>query len=232
MKAVIHQPQYFPYPGFFHKLSLADVFVIMDDVQYDKRFTNRNRIIASTGWTWITVPINKEHKFLPNMHVQINNNSPWQDLHWKKIVLSYTNAKYFKLYQEELKPIYDKEWEYMFDLNFETLKLTLKWLGIKIKIIKESELGISGKSTERLINVCKAIGADTYVSGVGGKNYLDKAIFKRQGINLEYQKYSAEPYPQYMSKSFVPDLSILDLVFNLGPDSLRFITSKILNATI
>ncbi len=227
MKAVIHQPQYFPYPGFFHKLSLADVYVVMDDVQYDKRFTNRNRIITTTGWTWITVPINKDHKFSLNMHVEINNELSWKTLHWKKIRQSYANAKYFDLYKDDLKSIYDREWNYLFDLDFETLKLTLKWLGIKIDIIKESELKVGGKSTERLINVCKTIGADTYVSGMGGRNYLDEQFFEKHNVKLEYQKYSPIQYQQYLAKSFIPDLSILDLLFNMGQDSMRYMENGI-----
>lgn len=198
----------------------------MDDVQYDKRFTNRNKIVAASGWTWITVPINKDHKFSLNMDVEINNDVSWKNLNWRKITLSYNNTKYFDLYKNDLKLIYEKEWNYLFDLDYETLKLTLRWLGIKIDIIKESELSVSGKSTERLINVCDAVGADTYVSGTGGKNYLEEKLFEKHNIKLEYQHYSSISYPQYMSRSFLPDLSILDLLFNVGPDSLKCITDN------
>ena len=85
MKVAIHQPQFFPYPGFFHKLGCADAFVIMDDVQYDKRFTNRNRILAPQGPMWLTVPIDKADKFSSNMTVEVNNALPWRVEHWKKI---------------------------------------------------------------------------------------------------------------------------------------------------
>jgi hypothetical protein len=198
----------------------------MDDVQYDKRYTNRNRIITNTGWTWITVPINKDHKFSLNMHVEINNDLSWSSYHWKKIQHSYANAKYFDLYEDDIKSIYDRKWNYLFDLDFETLKLTLKWLDIKIDIIKESELTVEGRSTQRLINACKSIGADTYVSGVGGRNYLDEQIFEKHNVKLEYQKYSPMSYPQYLSKSFIPNLSILDLLFNMGPDSIKYLTNE------
>ena len=95
MKAAIHQPMYFQYPGFFHKLSLADIFVIMDDVQYDKRFTNRNVILDPNGQTGLSVPINKKQKFLQNLMVEINNSIPWRDFHSKKIYMCYANAKFF-----------------------------------------------------------------------------------------------------------------------------------------
>ena len=219
MKAIVHQPQYFPYPGFFHKLSMADVYVIMDDVQYDKRFTNRNRIIATNGATWITVTIKKGHKFLQNMQVEINNDLPWRENHWKKIWQSYANAPYFHLYKDSLESLYLKNWDFLFDLDFETLKMVTRWLGLKVEIVRESELNITGASTERLINACKSVGADTYISGPGGKNYLDEKLFQRSNLILVYQGYAATPYRQRLSKTFVQDLSIIDLLANMGPES-------------
>ena len=225
LKAAIHQPQYFPYPGFFHKLSLADVFVVMDNTQYDKRFTNRNKIISTYGWTWITVPINKEHKFLPNRLVEINNDSSWKEIHAKKILTAYANAKFFHLYKDYIKSLYLRDWKYLFDLDFETLKQTVQWLGLKIRIIQESELTVMGKATERLISICKAVGADTYISGRGGGNYIDEKLFEKNDLRLEYQNYIPQRYAQNLSKSFIPDLSILDMLVNVGPDSLKLMTN-------
>jgi hypothetical protein len=227
MKAVIHQPYYLPYPGFFHKLSLGDVFVIMDDVQYDKRFTNRNRIITTNNWTWLTVPINKENKFSPNMEVKINNEIDWKDTHWKKIFHSYKNSSFFNLYSDYFENLYKKEWNYLFELDLDIVKQIINWLGIKVKIIRESELNIKSNSTQRLVDVCKKIGADTYVSGVGGHNYIDEKIFSQNNLNLEYQKYTHPEYPQRMSNSFIPDLSILDMLFNIGPQTMKVITGEI-----
>jgi hypothetical protein len=224
LKAAIHQPQYFPYAGFFHKISLADVFVIMDDVQYDKRFTNRNKIIMPNGWAWLTVPINKDHKFSPNNVVEINNALEWKETHRKKIFHSYSKAKFFHIYKDYFESLYSKDWDLLFELNFETIKQVIKWLGIKIDIVKESELGVSGESTQRLVNVCKALGADTYVSGSGGANYLDEKLFGNGGIRLEYQKYRCAPYVQHQSEKFVADLSIIDMLANVGPGSLQLIS--------
>jgi len=226
LKTVIHQPNYFPYFGFFHKLSLADTFVIMDNTQYDKKFTNRNKIIVPNGTIWITVPINKEHKFLPNRMVKINNQLNWKENHWQKIERSYKNSKFFNYYKNYFESIYNKEWDFLFELNYETLKKTIEWLGIKIEIIKESELNVSGTSSERLINICKSIDSDTYVSGIGGKNYVNEDLFKKNNIKLEYQKFLHPEYKQHFSKSFVPNLSIIDMLFNLGPDSTKLILNQ------
>ena len=221
MKAAIHQPHYLPYPGFFHKLSLADVFVIMDDVQYDKRFTNRNKILAPQGPIWLSVPINKAEKFRPVSVMEINNSLPWREEHWKKLTYSYKNARWFHLYQDYLEGVYKREWALLFDLDFETVKTLMEWLGVKIPVVKESELNVKGEGTERLVNACKAVGADTYVSGAGGRGYMDEHAFEKAGIRLEYQEYTPVEYSQRFSKQFVPNLSVVDLLFNVGPASGR-----------
>jgi len=132
LKAVIHQPQFFPYAGFFHKLMMADVFVILDNTQYDKRFTNRNKICTFNDWTWITVPIIKNNKFLPNNKVRINNKITWKEKHLKQLHHSYSNTNFFYLYSNYFKSLYNKDWDLLFDFNFEILKKTLEFLGLKI----------------------------------------------------------------------------------------------------
>lgn len=199
----------------------------MDDVQYDKRFTNRNKIIATNGWTWLTVPINKTQKFLPNNQIEINNKSSWKDLHWKKIHFSYSGSKYFHLYKDYFQRLYNKEWNYLFDLDLETIKQVMHWLGIKTKIIKESELNVEGSSTERLVNVCKSVGADTYISGLGVKGYMNEKLFEKNNIKVQYQNYNQHIYQQHLAKSFIPNLSIIDLLCNMGSDSMRLITGEL-----
>lgn len=198
----------------------------MDDAQYDKRFTNRNKIMATNGWIWLTVPINKDHKFLPNSDVQINNDIPWRDMHWKKIYHSYANTRYFKKYENFFKSIYEKEWTSLFELNLKTLQKIIDILGIKVKIIKSSELNVTGTSTEKLVNLCKAVEADTYVSGIGGRNYMEENLFRKNNIALEYQNYTAKPYSQRLSDSFIPDLSIIDMLVNVGPECVQVISES------
>ena len=227
MRLVIHQPNFLPYVGFFHKLSLADTFVMMDNTQYDKKFTNRNKIKIPDGWSWLTVPINKEHKFLPNKLVEINNKENWKEMHWKKITRSYTNSKFFKKnYKSFFEEVYNKEWKFLFELNSELLRQIIDWLGLKIQIIKESELNINGNSTERLVNVCKELGAETYVSGVGGKEYMNEKLFQKNNIKIEYQKFQCPTYTQIFGGDFIPNLSIIDLLFNNGHKSLPILTDN------
>lgn len=223
MKVAIHQPQFFPYAGFFHKLGCADAFVIMDDVQYDKRFTNRNRILAPQGPMWLTVPIDKADKFSSNMTVEVNNALPWRAEHWKKLTYSYKNSAFFHSYREYFEDLYQRQHNLLFDLNLETTKAVMGWLGIDIPIVRESQLGVTGEGTQRLVNVCRAMGADTYVSGVGGKDYMDETLFHANGVTLQYHQYEPTPYPQRFVQEFVPNLSILDMLFNIGPESRKLV---------
>ena len=219
MKIAIHQANYFPYPGFFHKINQADVFVIQDDIKFVNKVTNRNKIISSSGHTWINVPIKKGHQSLPIMDVKINNEIPWKKINFKKVCAGYNKTKFFHLYKDFFENLYKKEWNNIFDLNFETIKQVLIWLNIKTKIVIESELDVSGQHTERLVNVCKKLGADTYISGIGGKKYLDEKLFEKNKIILKYQNYNPIKYTQHMSKSFIPNLSIIDLLANAGSES-------------
>jgi len=219
MKIAIHQANYFPYPGFFHKINQADVFVIQDDVKFVNRTTNRNKIISSSEYTWINVPIKKGHKSLPIMDVKINNEIPWGKINLKKICAGYNKAKFFHLYKDYFENLYKKEWNNIFDLNFETIKQVLRWLDIKVEIVVESELRVSGQPTERLVKVCKKLGADTYISGIGGKRYLYEKLFEKNKIIIKYQNYNPIRYLQRMSESFISNLSIIDLLANVGSDS-------------
>ena len=221
MKVAIHQPNYLPYLGFFHKLSLVDTFVIMDDTQYDKKFTNRNKIKVPGNWIWLTVPINKKHKFVANKIVEINNEENWQSDHFEKINHSYSNSEFFKKnYKTFFEKIYSKKWDHLFTLNYELIIQLIDWLDIKIEVIKESELNINGNSTERLVNISKKIGAETYVSGIGGKEYMNEKMFETNNIKIEYQNFKCPIYKQVFNSEFIPNLSIIDLLFNIGPKSL------------
>ena len=216
----IHQPNYFPYPGFFQKVLLSDIYVILDRAQFEFDITNRNKIITPEGsWSRISVPIKKDQKFFEIRNVEINNDQPWAEKNWDLICKSYNDSPFFDLYKTTLNSVFKKKWNLIFDLNFYTLKKVFEWLNIKTKIIFDSELNVVGKSSEHLLNICKKLGATKYLSGPGGRDYLNEKIFEQNKIKVEYQKYDPVTYPQKYAKSFIPNLSILDLIFNTGPKS-------------
>ncbi len=228
MKVTIHQPNYFPYPGLFHKLSLSDVFVVMDDVKFQFDITNRNKIIGKNGkWQRIAVPVKKNQTHKKIMDVEINNAISWKEENFSKLCEVYDSSKFFHIYKEYFKNVYEKKWEMLVDLNLEILKKTIEWLDIKIQIIKESELNVSGDASERLVNVCELMNADTYVSGIGGKNYLKEELFEEKNIKLQYQDYLPLKYKQNLSDEFISNLSIIDLLANNGNDeSLKIIKNS------
>jgi hypothetical protein len=204
-------------------MSLVDVWIVMDDTQYDKRFTNRNRILAPSGPIWLSVPIDKSQKFERNKEVRVNNSIPWREEHWKKISYSYKNSKGFSLYGGYFEALYRKDHVLLLDLDLETTRQVLRWLGIEVEIMLESELGVQAEGTRRLVELCRAAGADTYVSGQGGRAYMDESLFSANGISLEYQEYAPVPYRQRFVTEFVPDLSTIDLLFSAGEDSRGYV---------
>tara|TARA_B100000315_G_scaffold162007_1_gene150500 strand:+ start:860 stop:1543 length:684 start_codon:yes stop_codon:yes gene_type:complete len=223
----IHQPNYFPYPGFFQKVLLSDIYVILDRAQFEFDITNRNKIITPEGsWSRISVPIKKGQKFFDVRNVEINNDQPWAEKNWDLICKSYNDSPFFDLYKTTLNSIFKKKWNLIFDLNFYTLKKAFEWLDIKTEFILDSELDVTGRSSEHLLNICKKLGATKYLSGPSGKNYLNEKIFEQSKIKVEYQKYDPIIYPQKYAKSFIPNLSILDLLFNTGSDSKKLLTKR------
>ena len=227
MIVTIHQPNYFPYLGFFQKVLLSDIYVILDRAQFEFDITNRNKIITLEGsWSRISVPIKKGQKFFEIRNVEINNDQPWAEKNWDLICKSYNDSSFFDLYKTTLNYIFKKKWNLIFDLNFYTLKKAFEWLDIKTEFILDSELDVTGMSSEHLLNICKKLGATKYLSGPGGRDYLNEKIFEQNKIKVEYQKYDPIIYPQKYAKSFVPNLSILDLLFNMGSDSKKFLTKR------
>lgn len=225
----IHQPAYLPWLGYFNKIALSDTFVVLDTVQFEKNsFINRNKINSPNGPIWLSVPVLTKGKFGNNLikDLKINNNEHWQKKHWKSISLNYSNAPFFKDYNLFFEEVYSKRWEDINTLCMEVTSYLCKELGIKTKILLASELeGLTGAKAELILNICKKLGAKTYISGVFGREYLNSQLFKDSSINLIYQSYRHPPYRQ-LNKAFVPNLSIIDLLFNYGKESFNIMMEK------
>ncbi|HEY9887297.1 MAG TPA: WbqC family protein [Candidatus Obscuribacterales bacterium] len=222
--AAIHQPQYLPYLGFFHKLSQADVFVVMDNVEFLRRgLQHRNKIKTVQGEQWLTVPVLHHQKQLISA-VKINLEVPWARKHWGTICTNYAPAPYFDLYAESLKEILFQDWEYLQDLNLALLGWVMAILQIDIPLVRLSTLPVTGQKSDRLIQACQAVHADTYLSGVGGQNYMDLEEFRAANIQVIWQDFSPPTYPQlFPAVGFIPNLSILDVLFCCGPATREFL---------
>ena len=219
--AVILQPSYLPWLGYFAQLERSDVFVMYDDVQFDKEsWRNRNRIKTAHGPQWLTVPVLTKGKNFPtNREIAINNAIDWRRKHLASIQQNYAKAPFFADYFPLFQKLYAREWNFLLDLNLASFDMFTDALGLRREVRLASELGVGGSSVQRLIDICHALGANRFYEGAAGKNYIDDTTFTRASIELEYQDYQHPLYPQ-LHGQFVPHLSIIDLLFNCGCQSL------------
>ncbi|MDP8263812.1 MAG: WbqC family protein [Candidatus Ancaeobacter aquaticus] len=224
----IHQLHYIPWLRYFHKIALSDTFVVLDDIQFNKNgWQNRNKIKSSTGELILTIPI--YNKFQQNLdEVHIDNKSNWRKKHWNTICMNYNKAPYFSKYEGSLKSLYDREWVMLNDINYTMLHYFLKELQIDTRLLLSSELNIGETATERLINICKSLGADNYLTGAYALDtYLDEKAFSQNGISMEIQQWNAPTYNQlYQKNGFFKDLSILDLLLNEGENARNILLNN------
>lgn len=228
MMASIHQPQYLPWLGYIDKIDRADVFIILDNVQYKKNeWQNRNRIKTAQGWQWITVPVHYNFPERIN-EVRINNKVDWRRKHIMAIETNYRKALYFSEYFPYLEDIYRKEWERLVDINNSLIRTLADLFGIKKRILIASELKTRDDPVHRilrngrLIDLCKTVGAETYLSGKEGPKYMDMGDYDEAGIKVVVQDFRHPIYPQLYG-DFEPSLSAIDLLFNCGGRSLELI---------
>ncbi|MFN3476006.1 MAG: WbqC family protein [Candidatus Methylomirabilales bacterium] len=232
MKVAIHQPQYLPWLGYFDKMDQVDCFVVLDDVQFKKNeWQNRNRIKTASGWQYLTVPV--LHRFPQRIfEVRINNAVPWPRKHLQALISNYASAPFFDVHRPFFEEVYTRSWKLLLDLNLTILNYLAEALGIRAKLVLASSLraGINpapteklpGGRTDHLIAICQALGAESYLSGVGGKDYLDLGRFEEAGIQVLFQAFQCPRYPQRFGP-FEPNLSVVDLLFNCGSDSLQIL---------
>ena len=219
MIVAIHQPNYLPYLGFFEKMKQSDIFVIYDDAQFNKDdFHHRNKIRIFNGWKWLTVPV--DQKIIPINKIKIKKGfnkkgSTWNEMHFRILKDNYKNSPYFPLYEKELEIIYLTEYDKLIDLNMCLIHYLKKSFNIKTKLIFSSELGLTSKSTKRLVDIVEILGGDIYLSGKMGRNYLDISYFDDRQIKIEFQEFKHPVYKQQYD-GFIPNMSSIDALFNIG----------------
>ncbi len=222
MKITIHQPNFMPYLGFFDKCDYADTFVIYDSTQFKKNdFQNRNKIKGKDGWFWLTVPVTYRFGDIISV-VNIDNSKNWKEKHLKAIQTCYSNSRFFKKYFSKIESIYDSKWEYLSNFNIALIKFFLEELGINCEIILSSKLNIESVGSDALVEICDKMNMSTYISGIDGKKYLEFTKFEKEKIEVEVQNYTHPKYIQNFGE-FDGYMSVLDLLFNEGPNSLKII---------
>jgi len=222
----ISQPTVFPWLGYFNMIKNSDVFVFLDNVKFEKHsWQMRNKIkeITKSGEseTWIRIPTRLEKSDTMIKDVIIDNSQNWKEKHIKAFRINYGKS-YGEL--KFLNDIYDKSWQNLTDFNMMCIKGCCDFLNIKTKMIRASDMSANGKKSQLILNICKEAGATKYLSAMGSKVYLenDRKIFEDENIEIIYHNYSHPIYRQ-RGKIFIPNLSILDLLFNEQIHAKQFI---------
>jgi hypothetical protein len=225
MLVSIGQPAYLPWLGYFERIRLSDLHIVLDHVQYERRsFTNRNLVRTRTGVLYLTVPVKKEprsHASIPS--VRIDNSQNWSKRHLTTISHSYCNSDFFQDLYHPIHTLLSKEYRYLIDLLSSTTALLKEWLDITTPVLYSSQLPCSRTKGDLILELCKQVGATRYLSGPNGRDYINESRFSEQGVGVEYHDYEQPTYHQTLpvrSEGFLSNLSVIDLLFNQGPLSL------------
>lgn len=219
----IHQPNYLPWLGYFHKIAHCDVFVFLDNVQYEKGgFTNRNKIKTPQGPKWLTVAVSTSGNYRQAVKdVMISDAALWGMQHWSALQSSYARARCFGEFSERLKPLYLRPWDRLADLNEALVIEICGMLGIAgVEFRVASSMDVSGAKSDLLAQICREAGANTYLTGTGASRvYLQEEPFRRAGVKVVFDEFTHPAYNQIWG-DFCPYMSVVDLLFNEGAASL------------
>lgn len=231
MNITIHQPEHLPWLGLFNKIAKADVFVILDSVQYEKNyFQNRNRILGTNGVQWISIPVsNKGHmdgSIAKTLIATDPKNIKWKEKYLQTIKQSYGKYPFFNDVYPLLEEAINTNTEYFCEINIAIIKAFCDKLDIHPEYIRSSELNVNGLKSDLILDICKEVKADLYIAGPSGRDYLDMQSFKDAGIEVKFNDYCHPTYQQKRSEEFIDHLSALDLFMNVGFEEAKEIIMK------
>ena len=214
-----NQPYFAPYPGFFYKAHLSDYFVILDDVQFPHKTTwiTRNRFKNDQGTLWMTIPVLKKGLGLQKINqVKICYAGNWKKKHLRSFQNAYANAPFLTDHVALLKQVFSSMYYRILDLNLKVIDYIMDYLKIKTRMVLMSDLGVAGKGTGLIIDICKSLNATQFLVQSSALAYYEPAQFESEGIELVSFKNPEYIYPQ-MWGNFIANLSVLDMVFTCGP---------------
>lgn len=226
-KVAILQSNYIPWKGYFDLINQVDEFILYDDMQYTRRdWRNRNKIKTPQGLKWLTIPVDVKGKYFQKINETKVSDRNWAKNHWLQIKQSYSKAKYFKEYKDVFEELYlSCDEEYLSQINYKFIVAINKILDINTKIRWSSEFDLVDGQTERLLDICKDCEADVYVSGPAAKDYFDESLAKKENIQVEWMDYSEYDEYEQLYPPFEHGVTILDLIFNEGPNATKFMRS-------
>ncbi len=227
MLLTAHQPNYLPYPGFFRKIATADEFLVVDTTQFVKRgpfgWIHRNRIRTPNGPIWLTLPVLSKGRYHQSiLEVELDSGRDWAGKHWRSIEWNYGKSPHWERFFPDLRAIYQRPWTHLAPLTTEIIRWFIRELDLDRPIHIASDLRAEGTSTEYIVSFCRELGADGFLSGSHGRDYLDVGRFPEAGIELQFQDYTP---PQYAppGSELLENLSMLDMLFTLGDQAIAWV---------
>lgn len=226
-KVAIVQSNYIPWKGYFDLINLVDEFILFDDMQYTRRnWRNRNRIKAPQGPMWLTIPVEVKGKYLQKINETAISDPTWNRWHWKTVVHNYSRAEYLQVYKGLFEDLYLGSSErYLSQVNYKFIVAICEILGINTRISWSTDYCLIQGKTERVLDLCKQAKATEYISGPTAKGYIDEELFRKEGIILRYADYSDYPEYRQLFPPFEHRVSIIDLIFNEGPEAKKYMKS-------
>jgi hypothetical protein len=222
---VISQPMYFPWIGLLQQLHWCDLFVFYDDVQFARGFFNRVQVKTVDGIRWMTVPLRDQHRGQLIREVRLSAEANWRRAHRALLASAFAGAPFAGEALALADEVFAADYADLAALGRASTLALASYFGLDAgrRFLASSELGVPGRSTERLVELCRACDAQMYLTGHGARHYLEHEAFERVGIGVSYMDYGMEPYPQQHG-DFTPYVTALDLVANCGREGLRYIT--------
>ena len=224
-----HQPQYFPYLGILDKITKSDIFLFVDSTKFVKKIWHNRTIIKDSkdNIFYLTIPtVNNGYQLIKDVKISDEN---WKKKHLKTLELNYKKLEYFDEIYPDIEKVILQKSHFLIDYTASSMKLILRNIGYdENNIYSQSDLGISGEKNNLIINIVNYFGSKKYLSGEGGKNYVDEKLLSDSGIDHKFNKFSHPTYKQLGSK-FVPNLSSIDSMFNLGYDGFKKLLKKRIN---
>jgi len=226
---VIHQPDFVSYLGFFHKLLYADLYVVLDNVQYVSRsWMNRDQIMTQTGKKWLTVNIKKASRSTTIDKIKLDDTQNWKKQNLNLLKENYRKSAFFNEIYPFIEKLYSNKCKYLYEFNMESIYMLIKLFNIHIDIEYSSNLITTKTKSERLVEILTQVDATHYLSGIGAKAYHDDTPFDKANIKVIWQNFQHPTYPQVQGKGeFIPYLSSIDLLFNCGTEHSRKILREI-----
>jgi hypothetical protein len=222
-----NQPYFAPFPGFFYKACMSDVFVILDDVQFPQGTTwiSRNRFKSHQGALWITVPVWKKGMGLQKIsEVRICHEGRWAKKHLESLKTAYRKAPYLSEHLEFLEEMFSEKNEMLMDLNLAVIRYLMRALAIKTKLVLLSDMNVLSAGSRRLVDLCTKLGASQFVAQASAKKFLDEKSFQDTGVEITFVNPPAPIYPQLWG-DFIANLSVFDLVLNCGPKAREILVA-------